>query len=100
MAPTRVLITGATGLLGRAIYHWFSAACPNAKQRWLVKGTGFTRAKKPLIKLDLNDTKQVMALCMQWKPQVCVCVFVWEVVYVYVLVSAYLLIVIVFPSSA
>ncbi len=49
MAKT-VLITGATGLLGR------QAAKAFERNGWIVKGTGFTRAKPPtIVKLDLGS---------------------------------------------
>ncbi|KAI9787326.1 MAG: hypothetical protein M1816_007674 [Peltula sp. TS41687] len=45
-----VLITGATGLLGRQVVRAFQEA------EWRVVGTGFTRANPPsILKLDLGD---------------------------------------------
>jgi len=53
MAKT-VLITGATGLLGRQVVQAFELA------GWKVVGTGFTRAKPPsILKLDLADEAEV-----------------------------------------
>lgn len=52
MAKT-VLITGATGLLGRQVVKAFSRA------GWEVKGTGFSRASLPLLKLDLNSQPDI-----------------------------------------
>jgi len=53
MAKT-VLITGATGLLGRQVAKAFERA------GWDVKGTGFTRAKPPTIaKLDLGSETDI-----------------------------------------
>lgn len=66
-----VLITGATGLLGRAIAHQFALA------GWQTVGTGFSRAtptpqtsQTTLVKLDLNDTPAISALLEQHSPAV------------------------------
>jgi len=49
-----VLITGATGLLGRQVVQAFKRA------GWNVVGTGFTRANPPsILKLDLGDEAEV-----------------------------------------
>jgi S-adenosylmethionine synthetase len=46
--PRRALITGATGLLGRAVVKAFKNA------DWEVTGTGFSRASPPeILKLDI-----------------------------------------------
>ena len=51
-----VLITGATGLLGRQVVKAFNRA------DWDVKGTGFTRANPPgTVKLDLGSEEEVAA---------------------------------------
>lgn len=49
-----VLITGATGLLGRQVVRAFQEA------GWKVVGTGFTRANPPsILKLDLGDEAEI-----------------------------------------
>lgn len=59
-----VLITGATGLLGRAIFNVFSSA------GFDVIGTGFSRAKSPLISLDLTNPEALTATLDELKPSV------------------------------
>lgn len=60
----RVLVTGASGLLGRAILHRFSEA------GWSVLGLAFSRARDELRKVDLCDPKQVEAVLDEFQPQV------------------------------
>lgn len=49
-----VLITGATGFLGRQAVRAFQ------QDGWNVKGTGFTRAKPPVIlKIDLSVEAEI-----------------------------------------
>lgn len=56
MAKT-VLVTGATGLLGRQILKAFEDA------GWTGVGTGFSRAQPPkLRKLDLCNQSEIVAL--------------------------------------
>lgn len=62
----RVLITGASGLLGRAIKKAFSAQL----QYWEVLGTAFSRANGDLIKLDLNQKSEVLKTVQNFKPHV------------------------------
>jgi S-adenosylmethionine synthetase len=53
MART-VLITGATGLLGRQVVKAFQ------REGWNVVGTGFTRANPPsIIKLDVSSEAEI-----------------------------------------
>lgn len=59
----RVLITGASGLLGRAIKNAFSAQL----QYWEVLGTAFSRANEDLIKLDLNQKSDVLKTVQNFK---------------------------------
>lgn len=47
-----ILITGATGLLGRSLYRTLST---QLGPDYNVLGTGFSRAKAPLLQLDLGD---------------------------------------------
>lgn len=53
----RVLVTGASGLLGREVLQTFKFA------GWDAVGTGLTRSKPPTIrKLDLSDEAAVVSL--------------------------------------
>lgn len=53
MSP-RALVTGGTGLLGRAVVKAFKGA------GWEVTGTGFSRASPPeTLKLDILDGSEV-----------------------------------------
>lgn len=50
MASRTVLVTGATGLLGREV------AAAYKLQRWTVKGTGYSRADgQDVLKVDLGN---------------------------------------------
>ncbi|WFD25848.1 Vacuolar protein sorting-associated protein vps5 [Malassezia nana] len=60
----RVLVTGATGLLGRAVMQ----ACAKAGHE--VTGTAFTRAHEPLLHVDLTDEAAVQALLERVRPEV------------------------------
>ena len=51
-----VLVTGATGLLGRQIFKAFDDA------GWKTTGTGFSRAAPHIRKLDLQEEEQVVKL--------------------------------------
>lgn len=60
-----VVITGATGLLGRQVLKAFQ------DDGWNVVGTGFSRAKPPTIrKLDLGNSNEVTSLLDEVKPSV------------------------------
>lgn len=59
----KIIVTGATGLLGRAIMNTLNKSHQ-------VIGTGFTRAKHPILPLDLCDEKQVEQLLTQQMPDV------------------------------
>lgn len=52
MAKT-ALITGATGLLGRQVLKAFE------REDWKAVGTGFSRAKAPVLKLDLGSEADI-----------------------------------------
>eukprot|EP00753_Platysulcus_tardus_P017664 PLAT6460.22.p1 GENE.PLAT6460.22~~PLAT6460.22.p1 ORF type:complete len:330 (-),score=100.69 PLAT6460.22:30-950(-) len=61
-SPTKLLVTGASGLLGRAIF-------AEAEARGIdVVGTAFSRAGGKLIKLDLTDSDAVQAACADIRP--------------------------------
>ncbi|XP_031133516.1 methionine adenosyltransferase 2 subunit beta isoform X1 [Sander lucioperca] len=65
-AAPSVLVTGATGLLGRAVLKEFQSS------GWLVSGTGYRRARPRLLRCDLTDEDAVRALMQQLKPDVVV----------------------------
>ncbi|UYV80676.1 MAT2B [Cordylochernes scorpioides] len=62
----KVLITGASGLLGRAILRHFNQA------GWATLGLAFSRAKEPLKKVDLTNKEEVRAVFENFKPDVVV----------------------------
>lgn len=62
----KVLITGASGLLGRALLLEF------ANKSWEVCGLAFSRAKDSLIKVDLNNIEKVMKVIEDFKPDIIV----------------------------
>lgn len=57
----RVLVTGATGLLGRAVCREFHSA------GWTVIGTGYRRARPRLLRCDLTDEDVVRGLLHEYK---------------------------------
>ncbi|KAM9312561.1 methionine adenosyltransferase 2 subunit beta [Gastrophryne carolinensis] len=62
----RALITGATGLLGRAVYREFK------DNSWHVLGCGYRRARHRFEYLNLLDTSAVKAMIQEFKPHVIV----------------------------
>ncbi|KAG8579033.1 hypothetical protein GDO81_010689 [Engystomops pustulosus] len=62
----RVLITGATGLLGRAVYKEFK------DNNWHVLGTSYSRLRPRLEILNLLDSSAVNGLVQDFKPHVIV----------------------------
>ena len=57
-----VLVTGATGFLGRQVLQAFKSA------GWNTVGTGFTRASPPLIlKVNLSDPAELSAALQEVK---------------------------------
>ena len=63
----KILVTGASGLLGRALMR-ILAARPDLD----VKGVAFSRAKPPLEKLDLTDEDAVARFFARYRPEVVV----------------------------
>ncbi len=61
---TKVLITGATGLLGRTLYTSFKGA------GFEVVGCGFSRAEPPLIRLDLTNPNDINNCLTQYSPDI------------------------------
>ncbi len=62
MAPApRVLVTGASGLLGRAVCREFH------NNGWLVIGTGYRRARPRLLRCDLTDEDAVKGLLHEYR---------------------------------
>lgn len=62
----RVLITGATGLLGRAVYKEFQ------QSNWHAVGCGFRRARPKLEQVNLLDSEAVHHLIHDFQPHVIV----------------------------
>ena len=60
----KVLVTGASGLLGRAVLQSFT------KAGWDVLGLAYSRAREGLRKVDLCDPKQVENVLDEFQPQV------------------------------
>lgn len=57
----RVLVTGATGLLGRAVCREFQS------NSWFVVGVGFRRARPGILRCDLTDEDAVRGLLQDYK---------------------------------
>ncbi|KAK6513980.1 hypothetical protein TWF506_008410 [Arthrobotrys conoides] len=65
MAKKKVLVTGATGLLGRQVVRAFDEA------GWEVIGTGLSRANPPrILKLDITDQEEVEKVLDDVKPAI------------------------------
>ena len=62
MATQKVLVTGASGLLGRAIYKEFKGHAG-----WETMGLAFTRAKGDLVKVDITNDEEVSAIINKFK---------------------------------
>lgn len=61
----KILITGASGLLGRAIYRKFKQ-----NPDWVVLGTAHTRMSEGLTKLDLLSKGASQSLVAEFKPDI------------------------------
>lgn len=64
MAAKKVLITGASGLLGRQLLRYFT------KEGWECLGLAFTRARDGLVKVDLCRRQEVEKVLDDFKPHV------------------------------
>ncbi|KAK6352508.1 hypothetical protein TWF730_009332 [Orbilia blumenaviensis] len=65
MAKKKVLVTGATGLLGRQVVRAFDEA------GWEVIGTGFSRANPPqILKVDVTEKGQVEKILDDVRPAI------------------------------
>ena len=62
----RVLITGATGLLGRAVYKEFQ------QNNWHAVGCGFRRARPKFEQVNLLDSNAVHHIIYDFQPHVIV----------------------------
>ncbi|XP_037543665.1 methionine adenosyltransferase 2 subunit beta [Nematolebias whitei] len=62
----RVLVTGTTGLLGRAVFREFH------NSGWVAIGTGYRRARPRFLQCDLTDEDAVRRLLHEYKPEVIV----------------------------
>ncbi|XP_056140952.1 methionine adenosyltransferase 2 subunit beta isoform X2 [Lampris incognitus] len=62
----RVVVTGATGLLGRAVLREFQ------NNDWWVLGTGYRRARPRHLRCDLLDEEAVRSFIQDYKPDVIV----------------------------
>jgi len=60
----KVLITGATGMLGRQVFRVF------VESGWNVKGLGHSRARDPMVKCDLLQHGEVEAQIKDFRPAV------------------------------
>ena len=66
--PQKVLVTGASGMLGRSILKLLTS---NKNQdKYTCVGTGLSRAEPPLVKLDLLDPSSIIKLMQDFKPNI------------------------------
>ncbi len=65
----KILVTGASGLLGRSL---MTELAPLAGSADALIGTAYSRLKPPLMKLDLTDEAAVRAAFAEWSPDLVV----------------------------
>lgn len=65
MSKHRVIVTGASGLLGRAIFKEFRSSSD-----WEVLGLAFSRARDGLAQVDLSDKEATAETINKFKPDV------------------------------
>lgn len=65
MPKPQIMLTGASGLLGRAIYHILQKS-----SEWQLTGCAFNRLTDNLQKLDLTNLTAIDAFCDQLQPTV------------------------------
>ena len=65
-ASKRVLITGASGMLGRALLNEFT------QNGWNCLGLAFSRARGDLVKVDLGNADEVTRVVNSFRPSVLV----------------------------
>ncbi len=70
MTSPSILVTGASGLLGRAIVAEFQSHA--STRAWQVVGTAFSRVRDGLVRLDLCDATAVTACLERFQPRVVV----------------------------
>jgi len=58
MAPKSVIIAGASGLLGRAVYKEFTSSAAV----WHVTGLAFSRCSEEMTKVDITNCESVHEL--------------------------------------
>ncbi len=65
MQSKRILVTGASGLLGRQIFKTLKT-----RTSWTVQGTAYSRASEKLLRFDLTDLQQLPAFLSSVAPDV------------------------------
>lgn len=63
---SRVLVTGATGLLGRQVMRVFG----DKPQQWSLRGLAFSRTSGSLVKCDLNNREELQAQFDEFQPDI------------------------------
>ncbi len=59
----KIVVTGATGLLGRAVYRQLKE-----KSSFMVVGAGFSRSKAPLVTLNLRNNDDLRSFLLEEQP--------------------------------